>query len=144
MTDAKSNNGASGLADQRRHKVMFDNTWTLVTILAATLTVLGWHFGLAQVDIGPIIWTLAGLALMQLAINSQTQRATSGAQLQLLVVSSQMLGTALMGVGWHLFGGLQQPLFPLLMVVPLVPAALLLDFWPRQVITLGFLLVLFS
>jgi PAS domain-containing protein len=37
-----------------------------------------------------------------------------------------------MAVSWHFFGGLQQPLFPLFIVLPLLPAALVLDFWQRQ------------
>jgi PAS domain-containing protein len=106
--------------------------------------VLCWYFGLAQVNIEPIIWTLAGLALVQLAISSQTHRASTPAHFQRLALSSQMIGTVLMGVGWHFFGGLQQPLFPLFIVLPLVPAALVMGFWQQQTATLGLLAVLVS
>src|SRR5690242_14749833 len=96
------------LDEVRQHKVMFDNTWTLATVLATALAVLCWYFRLAQVNIGPVICALAGLALAQLAINSFTGRAAAKAPLQLLALSSQLTGTLLLGVTWHLLGGLQQ------------------------------------
>jgi PAS domain-containing protein len=144
MTEAQANPDSTALAELRRYKSTFDNTWTLVTILATSLAVLGWYFGLPQVDVAPIVWTLAGLAVTQLVISSHARPVQSRARLQLLVVVSQLVGTALLGAAWHLLGGLQQPLFPLLVVVPLLPAALLLDFWQRQLVTLGFLVLLLS
>ena len=144
MTHAPANTGSATLDDLRRDQGMFDNTWTLATVLATALAVLCWYFGLAQVNIEPIIWTLAGLALVQLAISSQTHRASTPAHFQRLALSSQMIGTVLMGVGWHFFGGLQQPLFPLFIVLPLVPAALVMGFWQQQTATLGLLAVLVS
>ena len=56
------------LDDMRRDVGMFENTWSLATVLATALAVLCWYFGLAHVTIGPIIWTLTSLALGQFAI----------------------------------------------------------------------------
>jgi len=128
----------------RRHKGMFDNTWTLTTLLAAALSVLCGYFGLVQVNVGPIIWTLTVLAMTQLVIASQGYRATSAAQLQGFALASQFVGAALMGVSWHFFGGLQQPLFPLFIVLPLLPAALVLGFWQQQAAMVALLAVLVS
>ena len=132
------------LDDIRQHKVMFDNTWTLATVLATALAVLCWYFRLTQVNIGNVICSLAGLALAQLGINSYTSRVTSKTSLQRLALSSQLAGTLLLGVAWHLFGGLQQPLFPLFAILPLVPAALVLGFWQEQLALLGLLVLLSS
>jgi len=128
----------------RQHKVMFDNTWTLATVLATALAVLCWYFRLAQVNIGPVICALAGLAVAQLGINSFTGRAGSKATLQHLALLSQLTGTLWLGVAWHLLGGLQQPLFPLFAILPLVPAALVLSFWQEQMALLGLLVLLAS
>ena len=144
MTDTPLNAGAPAIDAARREKLLFDNTWTLVTVLATALVVLCWYFRLAQVNIGPIIWTLAALALAQLGIQSLTARTNSRAQVQRLALSSQMIGTILLGVAWHLFGGVQQPLFPLFLLLPVLPAALLLGFWQQQLATLGLLTVLVS
>lgn len=144
MTNTPPNFAFSALDDLRRYKAMFDNTWMLATILATALAVQCWYFGLAYVNIQPIIWTLAALALVQLAISSRTHRASSSAHLQRLALLSQMVGTVLMGVGWHCFGGLQQPLFPLFIVLPLVPAALVMGFWQQQLASLFLVAVLFS
>jgi PAS domain-containing protein len=123
---------------------MFDNAWMLTTLLAAALSVLCGYFGLVQVNVGPIIWTLSILALTQLSIASHGYRATSLAQLRRFALASQFLGTLLMGVSWHFFGGLQQPLFPLFIVLPLLPAALVLGFWQQQLALVGLLAVLVS
>jgi PAS domain-containing protein len=136
--------GTAALETLRRHKITFDNTWTLTVMLATTLAVLCWYLGLAQVDIAPVIWTLAALAAGQFALGLETRRSPSPARLQWLTLLTQLLGTLLIGVGWHLFGGLQQPLFPLFIILPLLPAALLLGFWQQQLALLGLLAVLAS
>src|SRR5579871_1817182 len=109
MSDAPPINDDSAMSEARAHKLVVDNSWTFVTVLAAALVVLCWYFHLGQVSVGPVIWTLSGLAVTQLAINSRAQRVGSSSQLRLLTLASQIVGTALMGVAWHLCGGLQQP-----------------------------------
>jgi PAS domain-containing protein len=139
-----ADDAAAGLEALRRHKLTFDNTWVLSIVLAALLAILCWYFGLAQLDIAPVIWTLAGLTLAQPALAWLTRRATSRGRLQSLALAAQLLGTLLLGIGWHLFGGLQQPLFPLFIILPLLPAALLLGFWQQQLALLALLAVLVS
>lgn len=130
-------NRTPGFEDLRRYKVMFDNTWTLSTVLASATVVVSWYFGLVQLDLGPVIWTLAGLALIQFVLQQSSRMGTSE-RVRLLAFSSQLLGTALMGIGWHLFGGLKQPLFPLFIVLPLLPGSLVLRFWQQQLSILAF------
>ncbi len=144
MSDAAAEDEIAGAGEMRAHKLVFDNTWNFVTVLAAAFVVLCWHFQLGQVSVGPVIWVLSGLALVQLLINASAQHARSTAQLQRGTLTSQIAGTLLMGVAWHLCGGLQQPFFPLLIVLPLMPGALLLSFWQQQLATLALLLVLLS
>ena len=139
-----ANDGATALKALRRYKVTFDSTWTVTIVLATTLAILSWYFGLAQIDIAPVIWTLAGLALAQLALGLPTRRARSPQRLRWLALWAQILGTLLLGVGWHLFGGLQQPLFPIFIILPLLPAALLLGFWQQQLALVALLAVLAS
>jgi PAS domain-containing protein len=138
------NDDAGAIDDLRRHKVMFDNTWTLATLLATVLVVSSRYFGIAQLNIGPVIWVLAGLAIAQAALNSQTRRARSLAAVRGFALSSQLLGTLFMAAGWHLFGGAQQPLFPLLIVLPLLTGTLVLGAWQQQIATSAVLLVLAS
>jgi PAS domain-containing protein len=138
------NDGSGALQAAHRHKLIFDNTWTLTVVLATTLAILCGYFGLAQVDIAPIIWTLACLALAQLALGLPARRASSAERVRRLALSSQILGTLLLGIGWHLFGGLQQPLFPVFIILPLIPAALLFGFWQQQMALVALFVVLAS
>jgi PAS domain-containing protein len=139
-----ANDGAAALETLRRHKVTFDNTWRLTIVLATLLAILCWYLRLVQLDIAPVIWTLAGLALAQPALGALARRTSSPGRLQWLALWTQLLGTLLLGVGWHLFGGLQQPLFPLFIILPMLPAALLLGFWQQQLALLALLAVLVS
>jgi PAS domain-containing protein len=144
MKASDGRNAGGAIEDLRRHKVMFDNTWTLATILASVLAVSCWYFGIAQLAIGPVIWVLATLSIVHFALNSQTRRARSPASLRRLALLSQLLGTLMMAIGWHLFGGIQQPLFPLLIVLPLLTGTLVLGFWQQQIAVLALLAVLAS
>lgn len=128
----------------RRHKVMFDNTWTFTILLAAALALAWWQLGLAQFAVGPIVWTLAALGAMQFLLNSLARGTTSGRTLRHLALGSQLLGTALVAVSWHFFGGIQQPLYPLIIVLPLLTATLVLTFWQQQIAIAAILAVLVS
>ncbi|HEX5461159.1 MAG TPA: PAS domain-containing protein [Steroidobacteraceae bacterium] len=132
------------VAELRRHKAMFDHTWTLATLLATVLAVACWELRLAQFAVAPVIWTLAALAAMQFLLNSRTRGAASVSTLRHAALLSQLLGTALIAVSWHLFGGVQQPLYPLIIVLPLLTGALVLSFWQQQIAIAAVLAVLMS
>ncbi len=136
--------GGHAVEELRRHKVMFDNTWTLATLLATVLAVAWWELGLAQFAVAPVIWALAALAAIQYLLNSQARGATSAATLRHIALGSQLLGTALIAVSWHLFGGIQQPLYPLIIVLPLLTGTLVLTFWQQQIALVAILVVLAS
>jgi PAS domain-containing protein len=127
-----------------RHKAMFDHTWTLATLLATVLAVAWWELGLAQFAVAPVIWALAALAAIQYLLNFQARGATSVTTLRHAALASQLLGTALIAVSWHLFGGIQQPLYPLIIVLPLLTGTLVLTFWQQQIAIVAILVVLAS
>jgi len=128
----------------RRQKAMFDNTWTLATLLATVLVVAWWQLGLAQFAVAPVIWALAALAALQHLLNAQARGAMTAATVRHVALASQLLGTALVAVSWHLFGGIQQPLYPLIIVLPLLTGSLVLTFWQQQIAILAILGVLAS
>jgi PAS domain-containing protein len=132
------------MEELRRHKAMFDNTWTLATLLATVLAVVWWELGLAQFAVGPVVWTLAALASVQYLVNFEMRGVASAQTLRYVALASQLLGTMLFAVSWHLFGGIQQPLYPLIIVLPLLTGALLLTFWQQQIAIVAVLAVLAS
>ncbi len=144
MIGTEANRIATELDELRQQKIVFDSTWLLSAALAVGLVVLCWYFRFAQLDVAPVIWTLAGLGVMQVFISAGTGRAKSRRAVSWSAFSSQMTGTVLVGVAWHMFGGVQQPLFPLLILLPLVPGALLLSFWQQLAAISVFLGVLLS
>jgi PAS domain-containing protein len=135
---------SENLDDLRQRKDMFGSTWMLAIVLSASSIVVFWYLGLCQVDIAPIIWILAGLALVQFILNSQSSRCGSAKQLRALASLSQLLGILVMGVAWHLYGGLQQPMFTLFIMLPLFTGALILNFWQQQAALLLLIGVLVS
>jgi PAS domain-containing protein len=130
------------LDEIRRRKAMFDSTWNLATVLAATLAILAWYFELARIDVGAVIWCLAALGLALFGLSAQTYRARTRAGLKSLALWSQLLGTVVFGVAWHLFGGVQQPIFALFVLLPLITGSLLFGFWEHAVATSALVAVL--
>jgi PAS domain-containing protein len=119
----------------------FERTWLLTTLVATALEVFGWYFGLTQIDVEQVLVLLALLTACQLALASRT-RFASLPSLRAGVLASQLLGTALLGLVWHLTGGLQQPLFPVLIALPLMPAFFVLTLWQRFLTTVALVALL--
>jgi PAS domain-containing protein len=128
----------------RRNKALFDNTWYLSTVLAAALVVVSWYLRLVQTDVTPVIWSLAALGFTQYVLNAQAAPGDGRARLRRLAFASQLSGTLLMTLGWHLFGGLEQPLFPLFVLLPLIPGSSFLGYWQQQALTLALVAALLS
>jgi len=135
---------SENLEDLRKRKDVFDNTWMLTIVLSASSIIVFWYLGLGQVDTAPIIWTLASLGVMQFVLNSRTATRASVRELRTLAQTSAVIGICTMAVAWHLFGGLQQPMFPLFIMLPLLTGALILNFWQQQATVILFLVVLLS
>jgi PAS domain-containing protein len=114
----------------QRLRAAFDSVWTLTTLLTATLLVVCWYFGLARLNIERAVLLLSVLTGLQLALTTGS-RGCDMVTLRHVVLTSQLLGTAFVGVVWHQAGGLQQPILPLLIVLPLLPAFALLNLWQR-------------
>ena len=140
----KATSGAENVEELRKRKDVFDNTWMLAIVLSASSIIVFWYLGLGQVDITPIIWTLAGLGLAQFILNSRTAKCTTVKELRSLGQTSEVVGIIVMAIAWHLFGGLQQPMFPLFIMLPLFTGALILNFWQQQATIILFLVVLLS
>jgi PAS domain-containing protein len=132
------------IEELRQRRAVFDIIWLLAIVAASACAFGSWRLGLVQFDIAPIIWSLGALALVQLASSARTAACSSAAQLRRLALVSQLFGMAAMGVAWHLFGGLQQPLFPVLIMLPMVAGALILTFWQQQLTIVVFLGLLLS
>jgi PAS domain-containing protein len=133
-----------GLDDLRQRKVVFDNTWTLTTVLTAIGAACSWYFNLSDVDIAPVIWTLAALAILQFTFNALAERAVEVARFRHFALCSHATGILVLGAAWHLDGGLQQPTIVMLMLLPLFCGVLIFDFWQQQLATVLVLLVLAS
>jgi PAS domain-containing protein len=132
---------AQGLPE---HKALFDHSWTLAIVLATALVIISWYLGFTQIDVGPVIWCLASLALVQFLLNAATRNLPTESAQQKVALCSQLLGTLMLGIAWHMFGGVQQPLFPLLLMLPLLSSSVLLPFWHQQIAVLSLILLLAS
>jgi PAS domain-containing protein len=139
-----SNTAESATEELRQRKAVFDNIWMLAIVGAAATAFGSWRLGLVQLDISPIIWTLAALALAQFAATIHGARYTTAAELRTLSCASQLMGITAMGVAWHMFGGIQQPLFPAFIMLPLLAGGLILTFWQQQAALTVFLALLLS
>ena len=135
---------SAAMDELRQRKDMFDNTWLLAIVLSVSSVVVFWYLGLGQVDVAPVIWTLAALAVLQYLSSTHAASQDSARGLQRVALISQFLGILGMGTAWHLFGGIQQPLFPLFIMLPMFTGALVLSFWQQQMTLFALLGILLS
>jgi PAS domain-containing protein len=128
----------------QRLRATFDHAWLLTTLLAAALLIVSWYLGFVSINVVRAVSLLALLTGAQLGLVSATRHVRDTHALQRAVLGSQLLGTVIIGSVWHLAGGLQQPLFPVLILLPLLPAFLLLNLWRRFLACATLVLVLLT
>jgi hypothetical protein len=128
----------------RRRKALFDNTWMVTIVFSAATAIATWYLGISQADVQPVVWLLVFLTVVQFSLSSRCKRVTSPRATAWYALAAQFCGLGVMGCAWHLFGGLQQPIFPLFSMLPLFAGALLLSFWQRQAVLLFLLFILLS
>jgi PAS domain-containing protein len=130
--------------DLRQRKALFESTWTLAIVLSAIGAIVSWYFGFSRLEVAPIVWTLTGLTIAQVLMNGQSDRLRSDDEVRRWAFISHLVGIVVMGVAWHLDGGLQQPTLAFLLMLPLFSGAMLFNFWQQQVATALVIAVLAS
>ena len=134
------------LTELREGKRLLDDFWMLTLFFTLFATGVPWFWRILNVDLAPIIWTIFGYAVVYLVATFLADRTNDSRMLKLLIGTTQLTGIAFIGLVWHLTGTLQNPMFLLIFLVPLVGSGLVQMGWKSHALALvaGFLVILIA
>ncbi len=110
-------------------KRALDASWLLVLIAVLLSTGTPWYLRVLDIDMGVVAWSLFGYSVAYLGTAYLTDRIRSQRFVLAVMVAVQMVGVIFLAWVWHLVGSVQNPLFLLAFVLPVVAAGLLTLRW---------------
>lgn len=129
MTGAGSLAGEHDLAALRERKRLFDDVWLAALVVIFLAVAVPWFLRILDFDLAPLAWSLFIFGITYVALGMASDRLQSRRYLLLVVNASQILGVLFLSFLWHLAGGLQNPMFLLVFVLPVVAGSLVLVNW---------------
>ena len=121
------------LGSARERKRVFDDVWMLTLFAIFLALAAPWFLRLLNVDLAPLAWSLFGLGVLQVIGAVAGDQMTTGRRLLVVTLFLQLTGIAFLAVVWYLAGGLQNPMFLLVFVLPVVAGSIALPGWLSMV-----------
>ena len=120
--------GDSLLALKERKRLL-DDVWLLTLLVIFVAVGLPWYLRLLEIDFAPVAWSLFTYGLLYLAISFAADALRTGRSLLIVIGALQAAGVLFIGFVWHLTGSLQNPMFLLLFVIPVIAGSFILVSW---------------
>jgi PAS domain-containing protein len=115
----------SDLLALRERSRALDAAW-LGTLAVALLSVaVAWFLRALDIDLSPVVWSVFAFALVHFLGASAVERLRSRMAFAVAVRALRACSVVLLAVLWHMVGGLDNPSFLLLFLVPSVASAVL-------------------
>ncbi|MGH8309995.1 MAG: hypothetical protein ACRETX_09400, partial [Steroidobacteraceae bacterium] len=137
MIDFSAKAPVDSLTDWRERKRLLDDTWLLTLFVIFLATALPWFLRIADLDFAPVAWSLFGYGAVYLALGFATDRMQIHGSLPIVLGTLQAAGVVFLGFIWHQAGGLQNPMFLLAFVLPVVGGSLISRWQPYLSALLG-------
>ena len=122
----------------KERKRLLDDVWLLVFLVLLVAVGVPWYLRTLDIDFAPVAWSLFGYGLIYVLTSLAADRLRSRRSLMMLIAALQTAGILFLGFVWHLTGSLQNPMFLLAFVLPVVAGSLVVVNWQ------SYLTVLFS
>lgn len=116
---------AGEFAALRERKRLLDDAWLLTLFVILLATAVPWFLRIMELDLAPLAWSLFGFGLIYLATALTADRLQDRRSLLLILGALQAVGVLFLGFLWHCAGGLQNPMFLLVFVLPVVGGSLI-------------------
>jgi hypothetical protein len=121
---------------------LLDNTWLLTLVAVVLATALPRLLFGFEADAGAIAWGMLGFAAIHVALAGAAERKRSpGIWLPRALLIIHAAGVVLLGAVWQFAGGLQNPVFLLVFVFPVIGATFLSRRQPYLTAALAILVV---
>jgi hypothetical protein len=123
--------------DSRLHALQ--DTWLLTLLTVLLATAVPWFVSSFNIDFGALSWSLLGLGLIYAASTFIGNAALSTAAKRRALIMLHAAGTVCLGFVWLRSGGLQNPVFLLAFLLPVIGAGALSRWQPYMTAILAVL-----
>ncbi len=123
-----------GLLALRERKRALDTTWLLTFVVLFFTIAVPWFLRVFDIDFGAVAWTIVAYASFHLGISALADRTNDCRTLQIVETGLQATGMFFLGCLWLLVGGVQTPLFLVVLVIPVVTSGLMMVSWQPYVL----------
>jgi len=140
MTESGTTMLEGSLDALKQRKRLLDDAWLLALFVLFLASGVPWYLRILDIDFAPIAWSLFAYGLIYVASSFVTDRLGSCRSLLAMLGILQLAGVLFLGYIWHLTGSLQNPMFLLAFVLPVVAGSLVLANWQSYLtvaLTLG-------
>ncbi len=111
--------------DWLERKSWHDTIWLLAPVLAILIAGPIWFFRLVDVDMNSLSWTLFSYSLLREVANFYLKRAQNLQLVLRCTFLADFLGICLLGLLWHFSQTVRDPLFLVVMMIPLIAGSLI-------------------
>ena len=118
-----------GLLALKERKRLLDEVWLLVLFVLFVAVGAPWYLRILEIDFGPVAWSLFGFGTLYVAGTLAAETLASRRSLLLTIALVQAAGIVFLALIWHWTGSLQNPMFLLVFVLPVVAGSLVLVNW---------------
>ena len=118
-----------GVRALKERKRSIDDVWLIVCCTVFMATGVPWYLRLLDIDFAPIAWSLFAYGVGCVGSSIVADRFETRRSLLLVVGAVNLAGVIFLGWIWHLTGGVQNPMFALIFVLPVVAGGLALVSW---------------
>ena len=117
----------------REQKRLFDDLWLLSLFVMLLALGVPWFLRVLAIDFASVAWSLFIYGVLFLAISMAANSLEDRRLLLGVIGGLQASGIIFVGYLWHLSGGVQDPMFLLVFVMPVLAGSLVLPNWQNYV-----------
>ena len=110
-------------------KRMLDAAWAVCLVALLATVAIPWWLNVLDVDLGAVAVFVVVTATAYLVAGSYTDRLTSRSAVLAAMRTMPLVSVVLIGVFWHLAGGLANPFFLVAFVFPVILTGIMVSGW---------------
>ena len=144
MTEASTAILVDGLDALKQRKRLLDDAWLITIFVLFFASGIPWYLRILAIDFAPIAWSLFAFGSIYVAFSFIADRLNNRKSILTVLGMLHLTGILLLGYVWHLSGSLQNPMFLLAFVLPLIAGSAILVNWHSYItvaVTLGTVLI---
>jgi PAS domain-containing protein len=111
--------------DWLERKSWHDTIWLTVPVLAILVSGPAWFFRLVDTEMGPLIWSLFFYFLLREAVEFGIKKLSDNSTILLITLASDVAGIGVLALLWHYTQTVRNPLFLVVLLIPLISSALM-------------------